>query len=124
MTKRVKRLATLIIVLLLLALFTLPRAYLARVCKQMLASSTAAAQAAQLDGDPAPHLARLKELYEKSAPTLRLFLDHATVDAVGAAIATCAPLRDQDELLSTLSVLNAAIRHAQSIETLSAESIF
>lgn len=124
MYKRIRRIVTYGIIVMLIALFAVSGGYLNRICKELLASSAGAAQAVMLDGDPAPHLARIKQIYEKSAPKLRLFLDHGAVDAVGAAVATCVPLREPDALLSALSVLDAAVKHAKNIEALSADSLF
>ena len=124
MNKRIKRMATLLIILLLLALFIVPRTYLNKVCTEISALSASARQAVRLNGDPAPELARMKRAYDRSAPKLRLFLNHSSVDALGVAIVACTPLTEPEALLSALNEVEAAATHLKNIESLTPDSLF
>lgn len=123
MDKRVRRVVTVCILLLLVMLFTLPNLYLTRVCREMTAQTAAAEAALSVGGDPAPALLRLSLLYERHDAPLKLFMDHVSVDAVGAAIAACTPLSEPDALIAALHTVNAALSHLGDIESLTPESL-
>lgn len=124
MHKRVQRIATVAILLLLLFLFLVPRTYLDGVCDAITLTAAAARRALAVGGDPADELVRMRQTYERSAGTLRLFLDHGSVDALGMAIVACQPLTEPETLLSMLGEVEAAAAHLKSIESLSTDSIF
>ena len=124
MHRRVRRTATILILLMLAALFTVPRAYLDGVCKEILSASMEARVIAQSGDDPGGTLQNMQAVFEQSAPKLRLFLDHGAVDALGAAIVMSVPLTEPEALLSALNEVEAAAGHLKNIESLSPDSIF
>ena len=124
MHKRTQEIITIGIVLLLLLLFTLPRRYLTRVCREMTALTAQAEMEAVAQRDAGDALLRLALVYQESSGKLKLFLDHVSVDAVGAAIAACVPQSEPDALVAGLRTVNAAVAHLLGIESLTAENLF
>lgn len=119
MYKRVKRIATLALILILIVLFTVPRRYLARVTDDMLSLSAQAATSARAnDGKTAQYLAEMELLFDSAEPKLQLFMHHGAVDEVTAALGACQPLLPHADLLSALNVLNAALSHLAGLERL------
>ena len=80
---------TVLICLFLLMLFLVPSAYLDRFCAEADARIEAA-ESALLSGDlpaAAPHCAALFSLVRERMPVLERFLNHASIDALDAAVA-------------------------------------
>ena len=124
MHKRTQKAITLGFIIILLLLFTLPRCYLTRVCREMTAL-TAEAEAKAISGlDTGDVLLRLQCVYRENSGKLKLFLDHVSVDAAGAAIAACTPLSEPDALVPALHTVNAALQHLLGIESLTVENLF
>lgn len=124
MHKRIKRIALIVILLLLAALFIFPRMYLNDVCDEMLLLSSAARSAVLQNEVPTTELARMSSKFADVSSKLRLFLGHASVDALGVAITSCEPLTDADSLLSGLNQVEAAVEHLVGVESLSPDNIF
>ena len=124
MAKRAKRAFVSVVIILLLLLFTLPHRYLDRVCREMSALTAQAEAACMAGGDAGPMLTRLQKSYEAHSGRLKLFLDHVSVDAVGAAIAACTPQSEPETLISELRTVSAALSHLRGIESFTAESLF
>ncbi len=123
MTKRTQRAFTAIIIVFLLVLFTLPGVCLRNAVSEMLTVTAEAEAAALSGGDPSLALVRLQRLYERHSVFWKMFLDHVSVDAAGAAIEACTPLSEPDALVSALHTVNAALRHLLGIEKLTASSL-
>lgn len=123
MVKRTQRIFTLCTAAFLLFVFTMPGVYLRRVADSMSAAILEAEAETASGGDPARALVRLSSLYTRHSDTLKMFLDHVSVDAVGAAIAACTPLSEPDTLLASLSTTRAALSHLLGIESLTPESL-
>ena len=104
---------------LLLFLFLVPRAYLNSLCDDI---GNKAAQASAVIKDrsdvtaAAPLLSDMERIFESRAPVLRLFLTHGEVDALGSAIAVCAPLTEKAALLSGLNAVSITAEHLRKIE--------
>ena len=113
-----------LLLLILILACTLPRLWLNRVCDDLSETAQLASAAIRAEADPGPYLAELERVYERAAPKLQLFLDHAAVDEVGAAVGVCAPLTGREAILSALNAVQAAVAHLRSIESLSLGNIF
>ena len=116
MYKKTKRVCAGIILALLVFLFIAPRVYLTRLCDELLALNDAAIEAVRDDRRAGAYLERMYERFDKSAPVLRLYLNHASVDETAAAIAACVPLTDRETLLSGLSTIEILLEHLEGIE--------
>ena len=110
--------------LLLLFLFTVPGAYLDRVCREWNGLTLSAAAAVREEGDASLFLRELERSYEKNSPTLKLFLQHEAVDAVGECIGVCAPLSEQAALLSALNAVNVTAAHLRGLESFRLADLF
>lgn len=124
MFNRVRRIANVLLALLLLFLFIVPGLYLKKSAS-LMAEHAEDARSATLAGEP-PDTA-LRELYgvcKARAPVLRLFLPHAHVDALECAAAALLPLRDAETLLSALSAFAAALSQLTAIETVCFSALF
>ena len=87
---------TVLICLFLLMLFLVPSAYLDRFCAEADARIEAA-ESALLSGDlpaAAPHCAALFSLVRERMPVLERFLNHASIDALDAAVFAVDPRAD------------------------------
>lgn len=124
MHKRTQNIVTLVFVIALLLLFTLPRRYLFRVCRELTTLAAQAEAEVVSGGDATDALLLLLGTYQESSGKLKLFLDHVSVDAVGAAVAVCTPEAAPEDIVAGLHTLNAAVMHLRGIESLSAENLF
>lgn len=116
MYRKAKRICAGIILALLLFLFIAPRVYLTRLCDELLALNDAAIAAARAGGHAETYLERMDARFEESAPVLRLYLNHTSVDETAAAIAACVPITDREALLSGLSTIEILLEHLRGIE--------
>ncbi|MDO4836478.1 MAG: DUF4363 family protein [Clostridia bacterium] len=104
---------TVLICLFLLMLFLVPSAYLDRFCSEADARIEAA-ESALLSGDlpaAAPHCAALFSLVRERMPVLERFLNHASIDALDAAVAVA----DCAVQANDAGAAAEALREAQSI---------
>lgn len=124
MKKTIKRCIDIALAFLLIFLFTVPRIWLNGVCTEMTEQTQMASAALRTGSDHTPYLRELERLFERSAPKMRLFLDHGAVDEVGAAIGVCVPYATSQDLLSALNAVSAAITHLGNIESFQWDSIF
>lgn len=123
MYRRGRRVATLLIITLLLLLFLVPRAYLRRTGELVAWHSARARADAAAGKSAADALTALAAAYDARAPVLKLFLSHTAVDAPAAAIAAALPLTEREALLSALNTVDAAVAHLLSIESFCAENL-
>ncbi|MEG1524832.1 MAG: hypothetical protein RRZ24_06330 [Clostridia bacterium] len=119
-----KRIINLCLAAFLLFTMTVPRLWLTRICADMTEQAQLASAAIRTGGDHTPYLRELEHIYEKTAPIMRLFLDHVAVDETGAAIGVCVPNTEIAALLSALNAVNAAITHLNNMEAFRWDSIF
>ncbi len=112
----VKWTSTIVVCGFLLFLFIVPRLYVSRLCGRLSALSAQAAACALSEQDAGESLVEMERTFEVCAPKLRLFIDHASVDAVGACLAACQPLTEREALLAALNELDVALLHLSGIE--------
>ncbi len=124
MEKTIRRAANVVVAAILILLFVVPGNYLNDVCGQIVQIGDGVRQTIQNNGDPEEALVQMEQVYVRNAPKLRMFLDHASVDALGVAIVACTPLTDHEAILSALNEVEAAVEHLKNIEALSTDSIF
>ena len=120
MFNKVKRVMTVLFILLLGFLFTVPRLYLNACCDELEGYARQAMQAEY----PGEALHALEAAYERQSGMLRLFLNHAAVDAIGAAVAAAVPLRETEAKESALSALLSAICALRRVEGISVGGLF
>lgn len=120
----VKRCVTILFLCALAFLFIAPSRYLGRLADDLMLEAEAARTAVAEDADPAPHLSRMRTRMEEASDTLRLFLDHASVDEAMAAIAACEPLREREALLSALTTVQTTLSHLKNIELFHFHTLF
>ncbi len=116
MYKKTKRVCLALIFALLIFLFVVPRLYLGRLCGELLTLNEAARAAVYAGGDARTYLLLMDKRYQESAPVLRLYLNHTSVDETAVAIAACAPLTEREALLAGLSTIEILLEHLNGIE--------
>lgn len=120
----VKRILTIFFAVLLIFLFTAPSFYLARLAKRMDIQCASALNMLKEGADPAHQLVGIRNAFDESADTLRLFLDHAVVDTVAAAVHGLVPLDDPADIESGLEALRAELEQLAAIERVDLHTIF
>ena len=122
--KTVKYSIDLALFFLLIFLFTVPRIWLTGVCETLSEQVQLASAAIRAEEDHTPYVVELERIFERTAPTMRLFMDHTSVDALGTAIGVCAPYDQTNDLLSSLNAVSAAVTHLKNIEAFAWDCIF
>lgn len=122
--KRVRRVLNLLLIALLIALFTLPRAWLNRTGDAMITAANRVIAATENGGDTAGAIERIERLYAENAPRMRLFLNHSDVDTLGTAIAVLSAGDEPETVCGAANTLIGAVLHLKGIETVCLDSIF
>lgn len=118
-----KKIATVLILCLLLYLFTVPSIFLTRVVDELQLQAGAARRAVESDEDPGPHFEAMVALMDDSADRFRLFLDHDLVDETLVAVHALSPMTDPEHLFSDLEALEILLDHLKDAEVFSFRSI-
>ena len=124
MFQAVKRAATVVIIALLVYLFIVPSAFLRRLTDRLTLEARSAQSALADGGSPREQLTRMREELSRKADTLKLFLDHDSVDAVLASVSALEPLVQPDELRSALAAVLAELEHLRGIEQFDLYTLF
>ncbi len=118
---RVRRVANIVVIALLIFLFIVPSLYLSRVTDQLLAAALEAERAAQADDLPAARAAleALAEAAGARLPQCKLFMDHATVDALLAAAESARFVTEQEDILVSAAAIRTGVAELRQIELFS-----
>ena len=118
---RVRRVANIVVIALLIFLFIVPSLYLSRVTDQLLAAALEAERAAQADDLPAARAAleALAEAAGARLPQCKLFMDHATVDALLAAAESARFVTEQEDILVSAAAIRTCVAELRQIELFS-----
>ena len=124
MYNAIKRSLTIVFIVLLLFLFTVPALYLDRLTEDLDDRCIKVLNGLDAGEDPAAGLVELRSAFDESADTLRLFLDHGVVDAVSAAVHGLVPLDDPADVKSGVEALRAELQQLAAIERLDFHTLF
>lgn len=118
---RVRRVANIVVIALLIFLFIVPSLYLSRVTDQLLAAALEAECAAQADDLPAARAALevLAEAAGARLPQCKLFMDHATVDALLAAAESARFVTEREDILVSAAAIRTGVAELRQIELFS-----
>lgn len=118
---RVRRVANIVVIALLIFLFIVPSLYLSRVTDQLLAAALEAERAAQADDLPAARavLEALAEVAGARLPQCKLFMDHATVDALLAAAESARFVTEREDILVSAAAIRTGVAELRQIELFS-----
>ena len=118
---RVRRVANIVVIALLIFLFIVPSLYLSRVTDQLLAAALEAERAAQADDLPAARAAleALAEAAGARLPQCKLFMDHATVDALLAAAESARFVTELEDILVSAAAIRTGVAELRQIELFS-----